>query len=355
MKTIQAALARNPGSARAFRIELVELDAPRPGEILVRIAACGICHTDIDFAGDGGGEPQILGHEGAGVVEQTGARVEGFRVGDHVVLSYQSCGRCAPCRHGSPAHCDHFWELNFDGQRLDGSNAYHGARGHFFGQSSFATYALATPRNAVKVPKTLPLEMLAPLGCGLQTGAGTILNSLRVRRGSSVAIFGTGSVGLAAIMAARIAKAGAIIAIDLKRNRLRLARDLGATHALIAGPRMPEAIRKIAPGGVDYALEITGSGEVLDAAIDSLAPGGAVANIAVPGASSPRLKPGQRMIEIIQGDSIAHKFIPRMIRYYQAGKFPFDRLIRFYPFREINKAIADSESGRTIKPVLRME
>ncbi|XHR27936.1 MAG: NAD(P)-dependent alcohol dehydrogenase [Chthoniobacteraceae bacterium] len=356
MITIQAALARDPGSARAFRMEPVGLDAPRPGELLVRIAACGICHTDIGFAGSSsGGLPQILGHEGAGVVEQTGARVRGLRPGDHVVLSYQSCGRCAACRRGSPAHCARFWELNFDGERLDGSNAYHGARGHFFGQSSFATYALATPRNTVKVPKTLPLELLAPLGCGFQTGAGTILNSLRVRRGSSVAIFGAGSVGLAAVMAARIARAGVIIAVDLRPARLRLARELGATHALLSNGRLAGALRKIVPGGVDYALEITGEPGVFDVAIETLAPGGALANIAVPGADASRLQPGQRMVEIIQGDAVPQVFIPKMIRYYQAGRFPIDRLIRVYPFSEINRAFADSESGRAIKAVLRMD
>ena len=352
MMTIHAALARNGGP---FRIEPVELDPPRPGELLVRIAASGICHTDLEFTGDGRGAPLILGHEGAGIVEQVGARVRGFRPGDPVVLSYQSCGRCGACRRGEPTRCDQFWELNFEGQRADGTNAYHGARGHFFGQSSFATHCLATPRNAVKVPKTLPLELLAPLGCGLQTGAGTILNALRVRRGSSVAVLGAGAVGLAAVMAARIAGAGVIIAVDLKRPRLRLARELGATHALVSSPRLVAAIRKIVPGGVDYALEITGSDDVFEAAVDSLAPRGALAMIATPAAGFSRLQPGQRMLEIIQGGCVPQRFIPRMIRYYQAGKFPFDRLIRYYPFRDINRAVAASGSARVIKPVLRME
>lgn len=352
MMTIQAALARNSGP---FRIEPVEIEPPRPGELLVRIVASGICHTDIEFTGYGQGAPLILGHEGAGIIEQTGSRVTDFQPGDHVVLSYQSCGRCAACRRGAPMHCGDFWELNFEGHRLDGSNAYHGARGHFFGQSSFATYSIATSRNAVRVPKTLPLELLAPLGCGLQTGAGTILNSLRVRRGSSVAVFGTGAVGLAAVMAARIAGAGTIIGVDLKRNRLRLARELGATHAIPSGPRLADAIRKIAPGGVDYALEITGSDDVFEAAIDSLGPNGTLAMIATPAAGISRLRPGQKMLEIIQGDSVAQSFIPKMIQYYKAGKFPFDRLVRFYPFRDINRAIAASVSGRVIKPVLRMD
>src|SRR5208283_1715309 len=153
---------------------------------------------------------------------------------DHVVLSYQSCGRCRQCRGGHPAACESFWEANFGFERLDGSNAMHrsGVRGHFFGQSSFATHALATKHNLVKVPKDLPLEMLAPLGCGMQTGAGTVMNSLEVSKGAGIAIFGTGAVGLAAVMAARIVGANPIIGVDLRPKRLELALELGATHVI---------------------------------------------------------------------------------------------------------------------------
>jgi len=226
MKTIEAAIVRDNSKNGPFHLESVELDGPREDEVLVRMVGVGICHTDIDCCESAGGsEPLVLGHEGAGIIEEVGKRIKGFRRGDHVVLSYQSCGRCSACRHGRPAHCENFWELNFTGQRLDGTNAFErsGIRGHFFGQSSFATYALATERNLVKVPKALSLSQLGPLGCGLQTGAGTVMNSLRVRSQSSLAIFGTGAVGLAAVMAARIVKAKTIIAVDIQPKRLKLA------------------------------------------------------------------------------------------------------------------------------------
>ena len=203
---IQAAVLRKTG--RPLKIESLEMECPRDDEVLVRIVASGICHTDISFVDDWAEAEGavVLGHEGAGVVEQVGKKVKSVKRGDHVVISYQSCGKCRACKGGRPAHCEHFYEANFGFARLDGSNALQrsGVRGHFFGQSSFATYSLATERNIVKVPKDLNLEILAPLGCGLQTGAGTVMNSLTVSKGESIVVFGTGSVGLAAIMAARI-------------------------------------------------------------------------------------------------------------------------------------------------------
>ena len=223
---------REPG--RPLKIERLVMEGPRDNEVLVRLVASGICHTDIDFCEGGAPGAVVLGHEGSGVVERVGRTVKGVKPGDHVVLSYQSCGHCPPCRSGRPADCRHFWEANFGFARLDGSNALagNGVRGHFFGQSSFATHTLATMRNLVKVSKTPPLELLAPLGCGLQTGAGTVMNSLAVRAGSSIALFGTGAVGLAAVMAARIVGAKTIIAVDINPKRLALSRELGATHRL---------------------------------------------------------------------------------------------------------------------------
>jgi len=352
---IEAAVLRRQGGP--LRIESLELEGPRDDEALVRLVASGICHTDIDFCdswteADG---PLVLGHEGAGVVEQVGAGVEEISAGDHVVLSYHSCGLCRHCLAGRPARCDQFMEANFGFARLDGSNALQrsGVRGHFFGQSSFATHALATSRNMVKVAKDLPLALLAPLGCGLQTGAGTVLNSLAVRPGQSIAIFGTGAVGLAAVMAAAVARAGFIIGVDLNPPRLALARELGATHVIDSGHEDAEArIRGITGSGVDFVLEITGSPQMLELAIDVLNPHGTAALIA--GGSGPgALSGGRKTIGIIQGDAVPQRFIPQLIDLYRAGRFPFDRLVRFYDFREINQAIADAKQGRTIKPVLR--
>lgn len=354
--TIQAAVLRKKG--RPLNIESLELEGPRDDEVLVRIVASGVCHTDIDFcdtwnAADG---PAVLGHEGAGVVEQVGRRVKGVSPGDHVVLSYQSCGHCFQSRSGHPTDCERFYEANFGFQRLDGSNAMHrsGVLGHFFGQSWFASHALATKRNLVKVPEDLPLEVLAPLGCGLQTGAGTVINSLKVPKGASIAVFGTGAVGLAAVMAARIVGAKPIIGVDIRPKRLELATELGATH-VIDNRREDVAagITDITGKGLDYVLEITGSRKMHRLAIDVLGPGGTVA-LLTRGTGTNALPEGRKTIGIIQGDAVPQRFIPKLIALYRAGRFPFDRLERFYNFSEINKAIADAKSGEIMKPVLRI-
>ena len=353
---IQAAVLRKKGGP--LRIEALELEGPRDDEVLVRIVASGICHTDIDLCNDWDetDEPVVLGHEGAGVVQQVGKRVKSVKRGDAVVLSYQSCGRCRPCRSGHPADCRNFYEANFGFKRLDGSNALarSGVRGHFFGQSSFATHALATERNLVKVPKDLPLEILAPLGCGLQTGAGAVMNSLKVAAGASIAIFGTGAVGLAAVMAAHLLGAKPIIGVDRIAGRLKLALELGATHAIDnrreeVGSRIPEITGK----GVDYILEITGDSEMYQLALDLLNPRGKVA-LFTGTSGTDSLPGGRKAVPIIQGDAVPQSFIPRLIALYRAGKFPYNRLVRFYRFRDINQAMADSSRGKSIKPVLRI-
>ena len=351
---IQAAVLRQGGSP--LQIEALELAGPRRDEVLVRVGASGICHTDIGFCDDWDGPPVVLGHEGAGVVAQIGQGVKGIAPGDHVVLSYQSCGECSACRSGHPAACERFYEANFGFGRLDGSNALHrsGVRGHFFGQSSFATHLLATERNLVRVPRDLPLDLLAPLGCGFQTGAGTVMNSLAVPQGSSLAVFGTGAVGLAAVMAARINGANPIIGVDLNPMRLELALELGATHAIDSRREdVVSRIKEITGSGVDYVLEITGAAKLYQAAIEVLNPQGTVALIANPGGSG-SLRGGRKILGIIQGDSVPQDFIPKMIALYQAGQFPFDRLVKFYDFREINRAMADARRGDTIKPVLQI-
>jgi aryl-alcohol dehydrogenase len=353
---IQGAVLRKKGGP--LKIESIELEGPRDDEILVRLVASGICRTDIGFVNewDGAADPVVLGHEGAGVVEQAGGGVKGIIRGDRVVLSYQSCGRCHQCRRGRPAGCERFYESNFGFARLDGSNAMQrsGVRGHFFGQSSFATHALSTGRNTVKVPRELPLEMLAPLGCGIQTGAGAVMNSLKVPERASVAIFGTGAVGLAAVMAARIVGAAPIIGVDTKPGRLKLARELGATHTIDnRHTDVASGIRGITGRGVDYVLEISGDPEMFHLAVRVLNPYGVVALIANPnGAES--LPEGRRTVSIIQGDALPQRFIPELIAMYRSGRFPFDRLVRFYDFSEINRAIADARRGSAIKAVLRI-
>ncbi len=353
---VQAAVLRKNG--RPLKIESLELEGPRDDEVLVRIVASGICRTDIDMRDDwdSSDTPVVLGHESAGVVEEVGRHVRGVTLGDHVVLSYQSCGSCRECKSGHPFDCEHFWELNFGFQRLDGTNALQrsGVRGHFFGQSSFATHALATERNLVKVDKGLPLEMLAPLGCGMQTGAGTVMNSLSVPEGASIAIFGTGPVGLAAAMAARIVGADPIIGVDIKPKRLKLALELGVTHAIRnLDDDVASRISKITGAGVDYVVETTGLWKMHRLAFDVLNPGGTVA-LLTGGGRRDSLKEGRKILGIIQGDAVPQSFIPKLIDLYRSGQFPFDRVVKFYEFSEINRAITDAKRGNTIKPVLRI-
>lgn len=351
-RTIRAAVAR--GAGQPMSIETLRIDAPRDDEVLVRIVASGICRTDIDMWEAGGLGAAVLGHEGAGVVEETGRAVTAVKPGDHVVLSYQSCGRCRFCRGGHPTACEHFWDLNFGFERANGSSGYANAQaqGHFFGQSSFATHALATERNIVKVSKALPLDVLAPLGCGLQTGAGTVMNSLRVRSRCSLAVLGTGTVGLAAIMAARIVGAGPIIGVDLRPRRLALARELGATHVIDSRKTDVSARIERICERLDFAIDTTGSPALIATAEDHLLPGGCMAILA--GGSDRELSDGRRVLAVIQGDSVPQRFIPRLIRYWRDGQFPFDRLIRFYDFKDINRAFADVQNGRAVKAVLRM-
>jgi len=364
--TFKAAVLRK--LAKPFKIETLTLDSPRPDEVLVRIVATGVCHTDIAVQHRIGTPlPSILGHEGAGVVERVGAGVRKVRVGDHVVLSFMSCGRCRQCQRGEPAYCEKQGELNFTAAREDGSVSAHGRNGdvrnHFFGQSSFATYALANERNVVKVPKSARLELLGPLGCGVQTGAGAVINSLKVKAGESFACFGTGSVGLSAIMAARIVGATTIIGVDVVDARLRMARKLGATHVINARKREPvAAIKKINSGrGVDYSFDTTGNANVFTHAIEALGMRGIVGYVT--GGPKPERKfdarsfmaQGKRIMGILEGDAVPDVFIPYLLELHAQGRFPFDKMVKFYPLREINRAFRDSDRGRTIKPIIRLD
>jgi aryl-alcohol dehydrogenase len=356
VRRIRAAVLRKQDGP--LKIETLDMESPQDTEVLIRTVASGVCHTDISMVHhwettDG---PQVLGHEGAGVVMLAGKKVKTVQPGDHVVLSYQSCGICRPCKNGRPTKCRRFYELNFGFHRADGSNALEqsGVRGHFFGQSSFSSHMLATERNLVKVSKKLPLEILAPLGCGIQTGAGTIMNMLQVRKGESIAILGTGAVGLAAVMAAQVVGAQPIIGVDMMPSRLKLARELGATHVISS--RIADvafSIEHIIPGGVDYVLEITGNQQMLHLAVEVINKRGTAAFFT--GDGVPDFVPrGKKALAVVEGDSVPQLFIPKLIRLYQSGKFPFDRLLQFYDFKDINRAMKDSLRGQTIKPVLCM-
>jgi aryl-alcohol dehydrogenase len=347
-------------------LERVQLSAPAEGEILVRMRGVGICHTDISAAH---GMipiplPAVLGHEGAGVVEALGPGVEGFAVGDHVALSFDHCGECAQCEGGHPAYCDLFAPLNYFGTRMDGSVTMHQGGeevyGNWFGQSSFATHAIASVHNAVKVPDDLPVELLGPLGCGLQTGAGSVINVLGAQAGEGIAVFGLGAVGLGALMAAKAIGCAPIIAVDLNPSRLALALELGATDTI--NPTETDdllwRVQEIAAPGVHYSFDAVGLGSVVRQALESLRSPGHCVTVGFQGLENEitvdqgHLLVGRKLSGVVEGDADPQAFIPELIDMYRAGKFPFDRLVKTFPFSEINAAIQASESGEVIKPVI---
>lgn len=350
-----------------FEFRDIVIEDPRPDEVLVRMVATGICATDAHVRAQRIATPlpAVLGHEGAGVVERVGQAVSALQPGDHVVLSYHSCGHCKPCRSAHAAYCDNVWAANFAGARLDGTNGLHVdsgpvPRGHFFGQSAFSTYALAHQRNTVKVPDDVPLDVMAPLGCGLQTGAGAVLKALAVPVGASFAVFGVGAVGMAAVMAARTAGAATIVAVDVDVHRLELARELGATHVVHPGEvgNVTAALRAIEERGLEFVLDTSGRAENLDAGLGALAPLGRFGFVAFHDGSGAmldagRLAVGQSLQGIIQGDAVSSLLINELIGLYRAGRFPIDRLVSFYDFADINAAFTDVGSGRVTKAILR--
>ena len=362
---ITAAVARAKNTP--FSLETLSLEEPRFDEVLVRLVATGICHTDISMRDHKiypVPHPVVLGHEGAGVVERVGAGVTKVQAGDHVILTSNSCGHCPSCVEGMPVYCYDFNAYNFSGSRPDGSSplSKNGEKIHYFhAQSTFADYSVTRERSVVKVRNDAPLELLGPLGCGVMTGSGAVINSMAVGVGHSIAVFGSGSVGLSAIMAAKLVGAGIIIAVDLVESRLTLARELGATHAVNPDKESTvEAIKRIAGAGVNFTLDTTGNMKVLRQAMDVLAPrgicgfvGGAPAGAAVTIDVEHIMVGGRTIRGIIEGDSNPEVFLPKLIELYMLGRFPFDRLVKFYPFEEINTAVDDALSGRTVKPILK--
>lgn len=361
MKSIAAVVSEKSGKFEMAEVELAEL---RDDEVLVRVVGVGVCHTDlicrdqlypVTF-------PAVFGHEGSGVVEKVGAKVTKVQPGDHVVMTYRACGHCLACLRGDPTHCANIFCCNFGGKRSDGSTTVHQHGlpifSNFFNQSSFAAYALASEANTVKVTKEAPLEYLGPLGCGIQTGAGAVINTLKPPAGSSIAVFGCGSVGLSAIMAAHAVGCTTIIAIDLLENRRKLAVELGATHALDpAQCNVVEEIQKL--GGTDFSLECTAIPAVFRQAVDCLAVPGVCGLVgAAPLGTEVTLDMnsimfGRTVLGIIEGQSVPDVFIPKLVELYCQGRLPLERLVTFYRLDEIDQAVRDSESGKVVKAVLR--
>lgn len=366
---INAAVLNAPNQALA--IEALDIELPRDNEIRVKLVATGVCHTDISvmrrpFPVD---QPMVLGHEGAGIVEAVGKAVTKVKVGDRVVMSFNSCGHCRSCHAHAHSYCTNFFGTNFLGQRPDGSTALsrngQPVRHNFFGQSSFATYSICTERNVVKVPdnvSTEVFEILGPLGCGIQTGAGAIINVLKPGLAESVVVFGTGAVGLSALMAAKALGAATIVAVDRVAERLALAQELGATHTVLADGSndVVAEIARVTGGGANVSLDTTAVSAVLRHAIDCLAPlgrcgfvGGAPVGSVLEVDVRDMMLNGKTLRGIVEGDSNADVFIPKLIEMQSLGHFPFEKLVRMYPFGQINEAIEDAISGKTVKPVLR--
>lgn len=353
-----------------FVQETLELDAPGPGEILVRVVGTGVCHTDMNTqSGDMPLPlPGVLGHEGSGVVEKIGPDVTSVQIGDHVVMGWPFCGECRNCVRGEHRYCERIGEALVGGHRLKGPKAgesgytrQDGSKlsGHFFGQSSFATYSLALASAVVVVDKDIPLELVGPLACGITTGAGAIFNTAKPQAGESVVIFGAGAVGLAAIMAAKNTPATRIIAIDLHDSRLELAKELGATDTINSGAVDPvEEILRINGGPADYVLDCTGVISVIEKAMEAVGMLGTM--ILIGGAPVDasfsldhfRTLWGQRVVGTLGGSGTSAQLIPALLELYKQGRFPFDRLIKTYSFNEIDTAIEEAGTGATIKPVL---
>jgi aryl-alcohol dehydrogenase len=364
---ITAAVVETAGAP--FALQDVDLGYLRADEVLVEIAASGICHTDLICRDQWYPVPlpAVLGHEGAGIVQAVGSDVTALAIGDRVGMSYDSCGHCPACTKSLAVYCHSFWEHNFAASRAaDGSSSLsrndEPLHAHFFGQSSFATHSVVRERSVVPLDDAIPLEVAAPFGCGIQTGAGSVLNVMRPPPGSSIAVFGVGAVGLSAVMAARIAGCETIIAIDLRQSRLDFARDVGATHVVDASQAdVVEAIRAVTGSGVDFSLEATGVPAVLRSAVDSLAPMGVCGVVGAPpfGAEVSldvnTILAGGRVIRgIVAGESVPSEFFPKLVELWQLGRFPVDRMMTYYDFDQINEAARDAEGGTVIKPVLRI-
>lgn len=363
---ITAAVAE--GTGKPFALKAVELGAPKDDEILVRVVGVGVCHTDIVFKeGQMIAPPAVLGHEGSGIVEAVGAGVTKVTVGDRVAMTFRSCGACQRCDSGDAAYCYTMPMLNYAGRRTDGSTPLTcegvDVGSNFFGQSSFATHALTYERNVVKVPDDIPLEIIGPLGCGIQTGAGGVMRSLACPAGSTLLVTGGGPVGLSAVMGGKIQGCSTIILVEPHEARRKLALEFGATHVIDPNEAkdLAAAVRAILPIGVDYAFDTTGLPAVQAAVMGALAPKGVfgIVGISPPGTPLPgdvntAMTFGHSVKGIIEGDSDPDVFLPELMDHFRAGRLPFDRMIRTFPFDQINEAIAAQHHGECIKVVLVM-
>jgi aryl-alcohol dehydrogenase len=362
---IKAAVSRDRGK---YEIENVEIAEPKANEVRVRLVATGICHTDeavmqqflpVSF-------PIIAGHEGVGVIESVGPGVTDLAPGDRVIMTFPSCGVCDSCKESHPYACDDNFTLFFGGNYADGTKRITGETGEgigvMFGQGSFATYTIANQRNVIKVDVDSDDELreLCSLGCGIQTGAGAVLNRMAPRPGAAIAVFGMGAVGLGAVMAAKIAGCSTIIAVHGRRGK-DLAIEFGATHTINGREGDVAAqIKEITGGkGVSCALECAGSPEMVSVMLDSMGKEGTAVLVSVTADAELPIKlepqimnPSLTLTGAVEGCSNPKTFIPELVKFYREGRLPVQKLNKFYKFEEINEAFKDIHEGKVVKPIL---
>ena len=360
-----AAVARSAGEE--FQLEDVRLADLRSDEALVQIHACGVCHMDV-AAKATAKLPSVLGHEGAGIVLETGSEVDNVRPGDRVILGYGFCGSCPQCANCRPYFCDEGWKLSFGGVRLDGSHTAMDAAGNpiaaaFFQQSSFARHALTPARGLVRIGGEVPWPIAAALPCGFLTGVGAAQNVLAVNSRSTLLIRGTGAVGMGAVIGAKMAGCSRIVATDVRENRLELARKFGAERTVNEADADFNAwLASEIPRGFTHALDTTGNSSVFENTIECLASGGQMAYAILPEPMEEfSFKPFQHFVKsatlkaVSFGSAVPAELLPQMLGWWSRGTFPIEAAIGIYDFKDVNAAVEAGTSGRVIKPVLLMQ
>ena len=351
-----------------LRVEDVELDGPEHGEVLVRVAAAGVCHSDYHFMN---GDlpitlPCVLGHEGAGVVEEVGSGVSAVTPGDHVVMLFRaSCGRCSFCQKGRPALCAMAGKLRNSGRLLDGTSRFHRAGTdlhHFLGVSCFAERTVLPAEGVVKINPKVSLEVAALMGCSVMTGIGAVMNTAQVEPGASVLVIGAGGVGLNVVMGSVLVGANQVIVADLLDSKLELARSFGATHCINAREHdVVAAVRDLTGGeGVDYAFEVIGNPKTMATAYQAVRRGGTAVAVGIPPfGSEMTINAGELVYQektlkgSYYGTARPHADMPRLLDLYLAGRLPLDRLVsRSYPLDKVNEAYDALLAGEVARSVL---
>lgn len=373
MKTLAAVLYEMGKPApyaesKPLLVEQLELSAPGAGEVLVEIAAGGLCHSDLSVI-DGSRPrvmPMAMGHEASGIVRELGADVKDLRPDDHVVFSFVPvCGHCLPCATGRPALCENGAVANTHGTLLSGARRFKNARGqelnHHLGVSGFSQFTVAAQESLVKIDPALPLDKAALFGCAVMTGVGAVVNTAKVEAGKSVAVFGLGGVGLSAVMGACVAGASPLVAVDILESKLELAKQLGASHTVNAkSDKALEEIRDLTGGGADYAFEAVGNEKVLMQAYAATKRGGKTVTIGLPHpskqftVSAVSLVAEERtVVGSYMGSAVPRRDIPRFISLYLAGKLPVDLLhSRTIKLDEINEAFDILAKGEAVRQVV---